>query len=156
AGQGERREPDHQWIRAHDRRNPLPRSDRQQQLRGGCHTLVLRRRRFPGLGEGVGSDSGGASANGGTERRPAMIGLRRVLAGASVALTMAGGGGSTGPVAGMLIVKLTTPNSGSDGAVMLVLSSPVAPTSVAAGTGLALWGAPVTSLSAKLVVTGTL
>jgi hypothetical protein len=85
-----------------------------------------------------------------------MIGLRRVFAATAVALVVACKGDSTGPVAGTLTVKLTTPNSGSDGAVMLVLSSPVAPTSVTAGAGLALWGGPVTSTSAKLVLTGTL
>ncbi len=85
-----------------------------------------------------------------------MIRLRRILAATAVALVVACKGDSTGPVAGTLKVNLTTPNSGADGAVMLVLSSPVAPTSVAAGAGLALWGAPVTSTSAKLVLTGTL
>jgi len=40
--------------------------------------------------------------------------------------------------------------------VMLVLSSPVAPTSVTAGPGLTLWGGPVTTTSVKLVLTGTL
>ena len=85
-----------------------------------------------------------------------MIRLRRVLAATAVAIVVACKGDSTGPVAGTLKVNLTTPNSGADGAVMLVLSSPVAPSSVAAGTGLLLWGAPVTTTSVKLVLTGTL
>jgi hypothetical protein len=85
-----------------------------------------------------------------------MIALRRVFAATAVATVIACSGDGTGPVAGMLTVNLTTPNSGSDGAVMLILSSPVAPTSVAASAGLALWGAPVTTTSAKLVLTGTL
>lgn len=85
-----------------------------------------------------------------------MIRLRRILAATAVALVVACKGDSTGPVAGTLKINLTTPNSGADGAVMLVLSSPVAPTAVAAGAGLALWGAPVTSTSAKVVLTGTL
>lgn len=85
-----------------------------------------------------------------------MIGLRRALAATAVALVVACKGDSTGPVAGTLTVNLTTPNSGADGAVMLVLTSPVAPNSVAAGSGLLLWGGPVTTTSAKLVLTGTL
>lgn len=85
-----------------------------------------------------------------------MIRLRRVLAATAVAMVVACKGDSTGPVPGTLKINLTTPNSGADGAVMLVLSSPVAPTSVAAGAGLALWGGPVTTTSAKLVLTGTL
>ena len=85
-----------------------------------------------------------------------MIGLRRAFAAAAVALVVACKGDSTGPVAGTLTVNLTTPNSGSDGVVMLVLTSPVAPTSVSAASGLLLWGGPVTATSAKLVLTGTL
>ena len=64
-------------------------------------------------------------------------------------------GDSTGPVAGTLKVNLVTPYSGQDGAVMLVLSSPVAPRSVAPGSGLTLWGAPVTGTTARLALTGT-
>ena len=85
-----------------------------------------------------------------------MIRLRRVLAATAVAIVVACKGDSTGPVAGTLKVNLATPNSGADGAVMLVLSSPVAPSSVAAGTGLLLWGAPVTSTTATIALTGTL
>lgn len=84
-----------------------------------------------------------------------MIALRRALAATAVALLVACKG-STGPVAGTLTVNLTTPNSGSDGALVLVLSSPVAPISVTPGAGLALWGAPVTTTSARLALTGTL
>jgi len=81
--------------------------------------------------------------------------LRRALAATAVSLLIACGD-SSGPSSGTLTVNLTTPNSGFDGAVMLVLSSPVAPTSVTAGAGLALWGGPVTTTSAKLVLTGTI
>lgn len=81
--------------------------------------------------------------------------LRRALTGTAVSLLIACGD-SSGPAAGNLTVNLTTPNSGFDGAVMLVLSSPVAPTSVTAGAGLTLWGGPVTTTSVKLVLTGTL
>jgi hypothetical protein len=85
-----------------------------------------------------------------------MIGRRRVFAATVVALLVACTGDGTSPVAGTLRVNLTTPNSGSDGAIMLVLSAPVAPTSVTPGAGLALWGGPVTTTSARVVLTGTL
>jgi len=62
--------------------------------------------------------------------------------------------GTTGPVAGTLKVNLASPNNGVDGAVLLVLSAPVAPVSVNAGPGLTLWGGPVTGVTATLVLTG--
>jgi len=80
--------------------------------------------------------------------------LRRVTVAASVGLLLACSG-TTGPVAGTLKVNLADPNNGQDGAVLLVLSAPVVPTSVAAGAGLTLWGAPVTAANATLVLTGT-
>ena len=64
-------------------------------------------------------------------------------------------GGSPGPVAGVLKVRLTDPNNGQDGAVQLLLSAPVPPVSVTAGPGLTLWGGPMTTASARLVLTGT-
>ena len=62
--------------------------------------------------------------------------------------------GSTGPVAGALKVNLADPNNGQDGAVLLVLSAPAPPASVTAGAGLTLWGGPVTTANATLVLTG--
>ncbi len=85
-----------------------------------------------------------------------MTPLRRVLAATTVALALACKGDATGPTPGALTVNLTTPNSGADGAVMLALSSPAVPSSVTAGAGLTLWGAPVTTTSANLALTGTL
>lgn len=85
-----------------------------------------------------------------------MIALRRSLATAAVIALAACKGNSTGPVAGALKVNLTTPNSGFDGAALLVLSSPVPPSSVTPGAGLALWGGPVATTNAKIVLTGTL
>jgi hypothetical protein len=64
-------------------------------------------------------------------------------------------GGTTGPVAGILKVNLASPNNGQDGAVLLVLSAPVPPVSVSAGSGLTLWGGPVTTANATLVLTGS-
>lgn len=86
-----------------------------------------------------------------------MITLRRPLAAACVALLAACGGDGTGPVAGSLKVNLTTPNNGHDVAVMLLLTAPAPPAGVAVGgSGLTLWGTPITSTTAKVVVTGTL
>jgi hypothetical protein len=85
-----------------------------------------------------------------------MIRARRALAAAALALALACGGDSTGPVAGTLKVSLTTPNSGQDGAAIIVLSGPAVPVAVSAGTGLTLWGGPVTTATAKVVVTGSL
>ena len=56
----------------------------------------------------------------------------------------------------MLRVNLASPNNGQDGAVQLLLSAPAPPVSVSAGPGLTLWGSPVTTASARLVLTGTL
>lgn len=63
--------------------------------------------------------------------------------------------GTTGPVAGTLKVNFASANNGQDGAVLLALSTPAPPVSVAAGPGLTLWGGPVTTTNAKLVLTGT-
>ncbi len=79
--------------------------------------------------------------------------LRRGALGASVALLLACSG-TVAPVAGMLKVNLASPNNGVDGAVLLVLSAPVPPVSVSAGSGLTLWGGPVTAAHTTLVLTG--
>jgi len=83
-----------------------------------------------------------------------MTPLRRVAMAASVGLLLACSG-TTGPVAGTLRVNLADPNNGQDGALLLVLSAPVVTTSVAVEAGLTLWGAPVTTANATLVLTGT-
>ena len=80
--------------------------------------------------------------------------LRRGALAASVGLLLACSG-TTGPVAGTLKVSLASPNNGVDGAVLLVLSAPVPPVSVSAGSGLTLWGGPVTTANATLVLTGS-
>lgn len=84
-----------------------------------------------------------------------MTATHRTLMTAAVIL-LAACKNSTGPVAGTLKVNLTTPNSGLDGAAVLLLTSPVPPTSVTAAAGLALWGGPVATTSARIVLTGTL
>jgi hypothetical protein len=85
-----------------------------------------------------------------------MTATRRTLIRAAVILLAACKGNSTGPVAGTLKVNLTTPNSGFDGAAVIALTSPVPPTSVTPTAGLALWGGPVATTNAKIVLTGTL
>lgn len=84
-----------------------------------------------------------------------MTATRRTFFTAAVML-LAACKNSTGPVAGTLKVNLTTPNSGSDGAAVIVLTSPVPPTSVTPAAGLALWGGPVATTNARIVLTGTL
>lgn len=79
--------------------------------------------------------------------------VRRAAFAASVGLLLACSG--TEPVAGTLKVNLLDPNNGQDGAVMLALQFPTTPASVSAGPGLTLWGGPVTTSPARLVLTGT-
>jgi hypothetical protein len=57
---------------------------------------------------------------------------------------------------GTLRVNLTTPNSGLDGAAVVMISGPAVPRGVNAGAGLKLWGAPVQSSQASVALTGTL
>ena len=85
-----------------------------------------------------------------------MTALRRTLGFAAVALLATCGRYTTGPTAGSLKVNLTTPNSGLDGAAIVVLSGPTVPGSVTPAAGLTLWGGPVTAAAAKIVLTGTL
>ena len=84
-----------------------------------------------------------------------MTATHRTLLTAAVIL-LAACKNSTGPVAGTLKVNLTTPNSGFDGAAVIALTSPVPPTSVTPAAGLALWGGPVATTNARIVLTGTL
>lgn len=79
--------------------------------------------------------------------------LQRGALAASVGLLLACSG-TTAPVAGTLKVNLASPNNGVDGAVLLVLSAPVPPVAVNAGSGLTVWGGPVTTANATLVLTG--
>lgn len=85
-----------------------------------------------------------------------MTALRRCIAAAAVTLLIACGGNSTGPSAGALTVSLTTPNTGLDGAAIIVLSGPAVPGSVTAAAGLTLWGGPVTAATTTIALTGTL
>jgi hypothetical protein len=76
-----------------------------------------------------------------------------------VALALAGVSGCSdnGPVAGVLQVSLTTPNSGADGAILLSVTGPQALTSVApeVGGALRVFADPL-STTTKIAVTGPL
>lgn len=85
-----------------------------------------------------------------------MTTFRRTLTAAAVTLLLACKGDGTGPTAGTLVVRLTTPNSGLDGAAIVVLSAPAAPGSVTPGPGLTLWGGPITAATATVALTGPL
>jgi hypothetical protein len=80
----------------------------------------------------------------------------KLVIAALIATLAACGGGSTGPVAGILKVKLSaTPNSGSDGAILLSVSGPAVPSGASAQTGFRLFGTPSATTN-KFAVTGTL
>jgi len=75
-----------------------------------------------------------------------------------VALALGGAGScseSSGPVAGVLTVSLTTPNASADGAILFSVFGPEALTSVTAGPGLRVFAQPL-STATRFAVTGTL
>ncbi len=85
--------------------------------------------------------------------------LRLASFGAALLVSINCGGGGTennDPVPGPLSVVLTSPN-GDDAAMILTLTTPVAPTSLTAGSGLALFldGAPGATTT-RVVLTGTM
>jgi len=61
-----------------------------------------------------------------------------------------------GPQPGTLSVKLTTPNSGADGAMLFTLTGPAAPANLTAASGDTLWGGPFTTSANQIVLTGPL
>ena len=82
---------------------------------------------------------------------------RLFLLAAALGATLSCGGKATGPVAGNIVVSLQTPNSGSDGAILVLLAGPAAPTSLSAGPGLTLWQLPINGQTTNSVaLTGTL
>jgi hypothetical protein len=62
----------------------------------------------------------------------------------------------TGPIAGTLRVQLQDPNAGVDGAILVTLTGPAAPTNIVAAPGDTVWGVPLTGTTNSLVVTGQL
>jgi hypothetical protein len=80
----------------------------------------------------------------------------KLVIAALIATLVACGGGSTGPVAGILKITLAaTPNSGLDGAALLTVTGPVIPSGAAAQAGFRLFGTPAATTN-KFAVTGTL
>jgi hypothetical protein len=88
--------------------------------------------------------------------------MKRAFALTALAAVLAVGGGSscgkggTGPVAGNLQVRLTSPNSGADSAIVFTITSPAPLTGATAGAGLRLFAQPLGGTSTKFVLTGRL
>jgi hypothetical protein len=75
-----------------------------------------------------------------------------------VALLLGGAGSCTndsGPVAGIVIISLTTPNSGVDGAILFSVTGPGALTQVTPASGLRVFAQPL-GTTTRFAVTGTL
>jgi hypothetical protein len=61
-----------------------------------------------------------------------------------------------GPVAGLLSVQLTSPNSGADSAIVFTITSPAPLTSATPGAGLRLFAQPLGGTATRFVLTGRL
>jgi len=61
-----------------------------------------------------------------------------------------------GPRPGTLLVRLTTPNSGADSAIVLTIEGPAGLASATAGTGLRLFQQPLGATTTRFALTGTL
>jgi hypothetical protein len=61
-----------------------------------------------------------------------------------------------GPLPGVLSVKLTTPNSGADSAIVFTISGPAAVTSVTAGVGMRLFPQALGGTSTRFALVGRL
>ena len=72
----------------------------------------------------------------------------------SAGLSCGGDATATGP--GVLKVRLTSPNSGLDSAVVVTISGPAALTSVTAGTGLRLFQQTLGGTTTRFALTGLL
>jgi len=66
------------------------------------------------------------------------------------------GGDGGGPVAGNLSVRLTSPNSGADSAMVFTITGPAALTSVTPGVGLRLFAQPLGGTTTRFALTGRL
>lgn len=84
--------------------------------------------------------------------------LRLALVTALVAIAgpSCGDDGPTGPVAGMLAVRLTTPQAGTDGAVLFTVAGPAAIISATAPAGLRVFHDGFGATTTTFVVTGDL
>jgi hypothetical protein len=85
--------------------------------------------------------------------------MKRLLAVTVCALILAGsscGKDGTGSGAGELSVRLTSPNSGADSAIVFTISGPTALTSATAGAGLRLFQQPLGNTTTRFALTGRL
>ncbi|HTI05973.1 MAG TPA: hypothetical protein VL549_11680 [Gemmatimonadales bacterium] len=87
--------------------------------------------------------------------------MKRLMAVALLAgiLCMGASCGGDGPTAsgpGTLKVRLTSPNSGADSAIVLTIAGPAALTSATAGTGLRLFQQPLGGTTTRFALTGQL
>lgn len=86
--------------------------------------------------------------------------MKRVFAVAALAAVVAAGlacpKDGTGPVAGELSVRLTSPNSGADSAIVLTIVGPRALTSATAGPGLRLFQQPLGGTTTRFALVGQL
>jgi hypothetical protein len=74
---------------------------------------------------------------------------------AVLAVGVSCGKGGTGPVAGNLQVRLTSPNSGADSAIVFTITSPAPLTSATPGAGLRLFAQPL-GTTTRFALTGRL
>lgn len=75
---------------------------------------------------------------------------------ALVAVGVSCGKDGSGPVAGNLKVQLASPNSGTDSAIVLTITGPVALTSATPGAGLRLFAQPLGGTTTRFALTGRL
>ncbi len=85
--------------------------------------------------------------------------MKRLLALTACAVILAGascGKDGTGSGAGELSVRLTSPNSGADSAIVFTISGPAALTSATAGAGLRLFAQTLGGTTTRFALTGRL
>ena len=80
----------------------------------------------------------------------------RLTALAAAMLVWACSHNPTGPQPGTLSLKLQSPNSGQDGAILFTLTGPDVVTNVRAVPGDTLWSTDFSSTSSKILLTGAI
>lgn len=64
---------------------------------------------------------------------------------------------ATGPTAGTIFIKMVNrPGNSADGAILITLSGPTAPSNLTAAAGDTLWGGPFNSTVNKMVISGNI
>jgi len=86
-----------------------------------------------------------------------MTRLRKVLMLAALLAAAECGKSATGPTAGTLFIKMVNrPANTADGAILLTLSGPSAPSNLTAAAGDTLWGGPFNGTVNKMVISGNI